>query len=205
MSALELSQHPLSEDSYFSGIIDRLSLTSIRPRESHLRALAHSIISQQLSIKAADTIITRTALVVDLSDPKAILDADSVDLRNQGISRPKLRYLRALADHHQSNPDLWKNPEHLSDDQLLSELTSITGVGLWTAQLFLMFQLQRPDIFPARDLILQRAVGRWFALPNRGRARERAAESIAQRWAPHRSLASRLLWKWESQSDNSEL
>ena len=205
MSVLDLSTHPLREDDYLAGIIDSLSLAPIQAQDSHLRALAFSIISQQLSIKAADTIIARIILVVDLSDPKAILNAGSDELRAQGISRPKIRYLKALADHHQSNPVLWRNPENLSDEQLLTELTSITGVGLWTAQLFLMFQLQRPDIFPARDLILQRAIGRWVALPDRGRARERAVENVAKSWAPHRSLASRILWKWESQSDNSEL
>ena len=204
MSILDLSTHPLKEDSHLAGIIDSLSLAPLQPQESHLRALAHSIISQQLSVKAADTIIARITLVVDLSDLNAILNADSEELRAQGVSRPKIRYLKALAHHHQTNPKLWKNPDSLSDESLLQELTSITGVGLWTAQLFLMFQLQRPDIFPARDLILQRAVARWFTLPTRGKARERTAEEVAQRWAPYRSLASRLLWKWECQTNNRE-
>ena len=196
---LDLSIHPLRQDHYFAGIIDTISLTPIQPQESHLRALANSIIGQQLSVKAADTIIARTNLVLDLSDPTAILQADSDELRAQGISRPKLRYLRALAEHHQREAALWSSPEQLTDEQLLAELTSITGVGLWTAQMFLIFQLQRPDIFPARDLILQRALNRFFTLPDGNRAREHTAESFAQRWAPHRSLASRLLWKWESQ------
>ena len=185
--------------------MDTLSLAPIQPQESHFRALAHSIISQQLSVKAADTIIARTNLVLDLSDPTAILEADTDELRAQGMSRPKLRYLRALAEHHLRETALWSNPEQLTDEQLLTELTSITGVGLWTAQMFLMLQLQRPDIFPARDLILQRAINRFFTLPDGNRARERAAEGFARRWAPHRSLASRLLWKWESQVSNRQL
>lgn len=201
MTLLNLSAHPLSQDPILGKLAQSIELTELQPNPSHLFALCNSIISQQLSVKASNTIINRVNEVVDLSAPQQILDCESDQLRAQGVSRPKLRYLRAVARHQLDNEQLWRCPEALPDSELLAELTSITGVGLWTAQLFLLFQLKRPNLFPARDLILQRAVGRLTKLPDHGRARERITERFAERWSPHRSVASRLLWKWESQRD----
>lgn len=159
-------------------------------------ALVDAIASQQLSVKAAATIIGRVAALGGGSGrpgPAQILAAGEDTLRACGLSGAKTRYLRDLATRW---TDGTLRPEHLAelpDEAFIAELTQAKGVGRWTAEMLLIFSLDRPDVLPVDDLGLRNAVQRAYGLPARpGRAE---LERVAEPWRPFRSVATRYLWR----------
>jgi DNA-3-methyladenine glycosylase II len=166
-----------------------------RQGHDHYTTLVRSITGQQLSVKAASTIYGR---VVDLfgghaPTPRQILDADPEALRAAGLSRAKVAYLRSLAEHVLDGSLELERFGELGDDEVMRELVAIKGVGEWTAHMFLMFQLGRPDVLPVGDLGIRRAVERLYGLDAIPGPAE--VERIAEPWRPWRSLASRYLWE----------
>ena len=124
--------------------------------------------------------------------PQQILATDPDDLRSLGLSRAKASYLvrsPARAVRRTRAGAL----ESLDDATIIAELTAVKGLGEWTAHMFLMFQLDRPDVLPVGDLGIRRAVERWWGLPEMPRARR--AAPLAEPWRPYRTLASRYLWQ----------
>lgn len=163
-------------------------------------ALLESIMSQQLSVKAADTIHRR---FLDLfpgrfPDPKLLSKMTDEHLRTAGVSRQKAGYVRNVAafalKHDLSHAALKK----LSDDELIALLTQIKGVGRWTVEMLLMFPLNRPDVFPADDLGIQNAMKKLYNLRGKGRALHKRMFAIADAWRPNRTLACKYLWRWRS-------
>jgi DNA-3-methyladenine glycosylase II len=157
-------------------------------------ALLRSIVGQQLSTKAAASIYGR---LIDIfgghaPTPKQLLKADPEEIRSAGLSRPKVAYLRDLAQHVEDGGlELDRLPE-LPDEEVTEQLTAIKGLGPWTADMFLMFHLRRPDILPVGDLGIRRAVQveyRMRKLPDAKRL-----EKVARPWRPHRTLACLFLW-----------
>jgi DNA-3-methyladenine glycosylase II len=157
-------------------------------------ALLRSIVGQQLSTRAASTIYGR---LIDIfgghaPTPKQLLAADPEEIRSAGLSRPKVAYLRDLAQHVEDGTlELDRLPE-LPDDEVTAQLTAIKGLGPWTADMFLMFHLRRPDILPVGDLGIRRAVQveyRMRKLPDAKRL-----EKVAHPWRPYRTLACLFLW-----------
>ena len=164
-----------------------------RPLEPY-GALIRSIVGQQLSTKAARTIYER---LTDLfggktPSPAELLAADPEDVRSAGLSRPKVSYLRSLAQHVESGELELARLSELPDEEVSAQLTAVKGLGQWTADMFLIFHLGRPDVLPVGDLGVRRAVERAYELPELPDA-ERLTE-IAEPWRPHRSLASLYLW-----------
>ena len=157
-------------------------------------ALLRSIVGQQLSTKAAASIYGR---LIDIfgghaPTPKQLLKADPEQIRSAGLSRPKVAYLRDLARHVEDGTlELARLPD-LPDEEVTAQLTAIKGLGPWTADMFLMFHLRRPDILPVGDLGIRRAVQveyRMRKLPDAKRL-----EKFAKPWRPHRTLACLFLW-----------
>ncbi len=164
-------------------------------KDDHYGALLRSIINQQLSVSAARAIYTR---LLDRYDqrptPERILADDPLELQAAvGLSRAKIGFLRSLAEHILSGELELDRMEELSDEQVMAELVAVKGIGEWTAHMFLMFHLERPDVLAVGDLGVRRAIERAYGLqelPDR-----ETMERLAERWRPHRTLACRYLWR----------
>jgi DNA-3-methyladenine glycosylase II len=176
------------------GPLDVEARTRGRPADAY-GALLRAIVGQQLSVKAARSIYGR---LMDLFDgktptPEQLLAADPEALRTAGLSRGKVAYLRSLAEHVLSGELEIDRLDELSDDEVVSELTAVKGLGRWTADMFLIFHLGRPDVLPVGDLGVRRAVERLYGLETLPTAEE--LEALGERWRPFRSLASLYLWE----------
>lgn len=168
------------------------------PRPDPYRDLLQSIISQQLSVQAADTIYAR---FLDLfprrqPSPSRLLAWSDEALRSAGVSRQKAGYLRNVARFARTGGLQYARLRAASDDEVVARLTSIKGVGRWTAEMLLMFTLGRPDVFPADDVGIQAAMIRLYGLRSRGRVLRARLEQIAGRWRPYRTTVCRALWQW---------
>lgn len=176
------------------GPLDLESRTRGRPADAY-GALLRSIVGQQLSTKAARSIYLR---VVDLfggetPSPQQLLDAEPDALRAAGLSGAKVRYVRSLAEHVLSGELELERLPSLGDEEVAREVTAVKGLGQWTADMFLIFHLGRPDVLPVGDLGVRRAVERAYGLEGLPSAEE--LEMLGERWRPHRSLASLYLWE----------
>jgi DNA-3-methyladenine glycosylase II len=164
--------------------------------DDHYGALVRAIVGQQLSTKAARTIYLRlTERYGGRTPTPAELIADDLDeLRAAaGLSRAKASYLRSLAEHVVSGELELERLDDMPDDEVAAELVAVKGLGQWTADMFLMFHLQRPDVLPVGDLGIRRAVERAYELP--GLPAPAELIEIAEPWRPHRTLACRYLWR----------
>jgi DNA-3-methyladenine glycosylase II len=165
-------------------------------REDHYGALVRSIVGQQLSVLAARAIYGRLTARFGgrPPTPAEILADDPQELRAAaGLSRAKVGYLRSLAEHVISGELELELLDALADEQVVAELVAVKGLGTWTAQMFLMFHLERPDVLPTGDLGIRRAIERAYgldALPDAA-----TIERIAEPWRPYRTLACRYLWR----------
>ena len=165
-------------------------------RDDHYGALVRAIVGQQLSVHAARAIYGRlTARFGDRTPtPAQILAEDPEELRAAaGLSRAKVGFLRSLAEHVISGELELERLGDLDDDAVVSELVAVKGLGMWTAQMFLMFHLERPDVLPVGDLGIRRAIERAYGLDALPQAP--AIERIGEPWRPHRTLACRYLWR----------
>jgi len=155
--------------------------------------LVGSIISQQLSVKVADVIEARVYNLLPKQQltPEAILSLDTEAVRACGVSYAKIRYMKSAAEASVSELVDFEALPQLPDDDVIAELIKIHGVGKWTAEMLLMFSLQRPDVFSVGDLGLRTAVSKLYGVE---RTDLPAIESIASQWSPYRSVASRYLW-----------
>ena len=162
-------------------------------RSDHFRALIHAIIAQQLSTKAAATIEARFAAIFDGSPtPAAIARVSDEQLRSVGLSPQKLRYVRDLCVHLLDGSLDLDSLEHLTDEDVVAALTSVKGIGRWTAEMFLMFRLHRPDVLPVGDLGIVKAVKQAYRL--RSRPTPARLTKIGEMWRPYRSVACWYLW-----------
>ena len=166
------------------------------PRLPPFMALAEAIASQQLSVKAADTIFGRFCALFgpdNVPDPARLLRLEDDVIRASGFSRSKVTFLRDLAVRvTESRLELDRLGE-LDDERVLEQLTAVKGIGTWTAEIYLMFRLQRPDIFPVDDLGLVKAAQRLYGL--RQRPTRMKLLKMAEAWRPYRSVAAWYLWR----------
>jgi DNA-3-methyladenine glycosylase II len=188
-------------DPVLRGAIDRVGLEAIgdaragRP-DDHYGALVRSIVGQQLSTKAAGAIYTRLTERFGgrAPTPEQVLADDADELRAAaGLSRAKVGFLRSLAEHVLDGSLELERLDELSDEDVIKELIAVKGLGVWTAHMFLMFHLQRPDVLAVGDLGIRRAVMVLYGLPELPAPAE--LEEIAEPWRPHRTLACRFLWR----------
>jgi DNA-3-methyladenine glycosylase II len=149
----------------------------------------HTICAQQLSVAAADSVWNRLC-AAGAPDPEVLRALDEDELRACGLSRPKARYARALAGAGIDYDELANLPE----DEAIAALTAVKGIGVWTAEIYLMFSIGRADVFAPGDLALQESTRILFGLPER--PAEKALRLQAEAWSPWRGVAARLLWAY---------
>ena len=171
-------------------------LMADRQRRDHLTALAGSIVSQQLSTKAAATIFGRFQALFTPHAPlsaQAVLAFDDQTLRGVGLSGQKVRYLRDLCERIVDGRLVLDEIESLDDEAVIARLTEVKGFGRWTAEMFLMFRLHRPDVLPVGDLGIVNAVQRLYRL--RAKPDAKKLLKLGEAWRPYRSVASWYLWQ----------
>ncbi len=192
-----------ASDPVMAELMDRVGPMSVaerrrrrgqRPDDAY-GALLRAVVGQQLSTKAARTIYGR---VVDLfgeddPSPQALLDADEAALRGAGLSGRKVEYLRDLAAHVLSGELELDRLDELSDEEVMEEVTAVRGLGLWTAEMFLMFHLSRKDVISGGDLGIRKAVMLAYGLGEMPTPDEVVERS--ETWRPHRTLACIYLWE----------
>jgi 3-methyladenine DNA glycosylase/8-oxoguanine DNA glycosylase len=186
-------------DPVLAEVIDRVGPCRLEARRegTHFDALVRSIVYQQLSGKAASTILGRVhALYGDRSPtPAELLATSDETLRAAGLSRQKLSYLKDLATKVESGevPLAAETIDHLGDDEIIEKLVRVKGIGRWTVHMFLIFRLGRPDVLPELDLGIQNAIRRAYRL--RKQPRPKDVQRIGKSWTPHASVASWYLWR----------
>jgi DNA-3-methyladenine glycosylase II len=158
--------------------------------------LLHSIVSQQLSTKVADIIWQR---FLDLfpdqyPDERELLMMEDITLRNIGLSRAKLGYMKNVADFSLTDGMLFDKLDPMTDEEIIKYLTQIKGVGKWTVQMILMFPMDRPNVFPVDDLGIQTKMKKYYELDLEKAALKRKLVEIAEIWSPYKTMASKLLW-----------
>lgn len=159
---------------------------------NYFEALVSSIVSQQISVKAADSIFRRLRMDTAL-DPAKIAIMNDDQTRRIGLSGQKANYLRNLASHFLEAPDVYDQLEDYDDDEVIAKLTAVKGIGVWTAQMFLIFTLGRPDVFAPGDRGLQMAIEIIYGL--KAKPTEGESLAIAAKWTPYRSTACLHLWQ----------
>jgi DNA-3-methyladenine glycosylase II len=193
--------HLRSADPVLAGVIDAVgALPDAREgrpeRHDHYGALVRSIVGQQLSVFAARAIYGRLIARFGGRPPTApqILAEDPEELRAAaGLSRAKVGFLLSLAEHVLSGELELDRLDELDDEQVTAELVAVKGLGPWTADMFLMFHLERPDVLPVGDLGVRRAIERAYGLDELPAPEE--ITRIAEPWRPYRTLACRYLWR----------
>lgn len=184
----------LSEgDARMAELIARYPGLSLRSRGDAFGTLARSIVGQQISVKAADAVWARFAATLPEVAPAVVLAAGQAGLSGCGLSRRKVEYLIDLASHFangQIDPASWSQR---TDEEIIGELCAVRGIGRWTAEMLLIFNLMRPDVFPVDDIGLQRAVFQHFLAGER--LPPKALSRFGARWAPWRTVATWYLWR----------
>ena len=186
--------HLKKSDPVLAEIIERVGAYRMNYDEPAFASLAEAIVYQQLHGKAAATIFRR---VTDLAGlplmPEGILKLTEAQLRGAGLSKQKLSYLRDLAEKTRSGEVEFARFPELSDEEVIAQLTQIKGIGRWTADMFLMFSLRRPNVLPTGDLGIQMAIRKHYR--RRKLPKPAQMEKIAKVWEPYRSVACWYLWR----------
>jgi DNA-3-methyladenine glycosylase II len=180
-------------DPRLSAVRGRAGAVPLRLSAPGFESLASIIVSQQVSRASADAIFGRLTGLLDPLTPQAVLGAGEAVFRQAGLSRPKQRGLLAAAQAVAAGLDL----HHLCSldaGEAIAALTAVPGIGPWTAECYLLFSAGHPDVFPARDVALQSAVGHAFGIAPR--PPEKMLIRMAESWAPWRGVASRLFWAY---------
>jgi DNA-3-methyladenine glycosylase II len=167
----------------------------LRAEGTHFHALARAIVFQQLSGKAAGTIFGRLNALYPggAATPEGIMATSDEALRAVGLSRQKIGYVRDLSQKVLSGALPLDTVESMEDDELIDHLVQVKGIGRWTAQMFLMFRLGRPDVLPELDLGIQNAIQRAYRM--RKRPTPKQVKKIGAKWSPHSSVACWYLWR----------
>jgi DNA-3-methyladenine glycosylase II len=181
-------------DPRWGALIDRVGPCALRPRKDRFGTLVRAIIGQQISSKAAASIEARLkALAGDTHTPQGLLDAGETGLRSVGLSGVKARYTLNLAEAVHSGGVPLHRFHRWDDEKVVASLTTIKGIGVWTAEMFLIFSLGRPDVFPVGDLGVRAALRNRFGLPEL--PRPDLCRALAEPWRPFRTAASWYLWR----------
>jgi DNA-3-methyladenine glycosylase II len=183
----------MKKDRVLKRLIPQFKDATLQTRGNAFVTLARSIVGQQISVKAAQTVWDRFALLAPQMTPKRVLKLKVDDMRAAGLSARKVEYLVDLAVHfdtHQLRVNHWTD---LPDEDIITELTAVRGIGRWTAEMFLIFHLTRPNVLPLDDVGLINGISRnYFS----GEAVSRSdAREVAAAWAPYCSVATWYIWR----------
>ncbi len=195
-----LKQHAAEElakrDPILAPLIARAGLCDIMPHHDYYQALVTEIISQQLSTKAAASIRNKFVALFGgvFPSPEVILTKNVEDLRAVGLSRAKATYVRDIAEHVLGGRLNFDDLDELSDAEVIAKLTDVKGVGVWTAHMFLMFCMGRPDVLPVGDLGIRNGMRKLYGLSNLPTPEEMEAIATRNNWHPYASIASWYVW-----------
>jgi len=193
----QAADHLKAHDPLLGQVIREVGLCTIEPHTNYYQELVDSIISQQLSIKAAASILKRFRQLFDnqLPTPAQILTKDVDELRAVGLSRAKALYVQDLARHILDGTVRIEQLPNLSNEEVIAELTAVKGIGEWTAHMFLMFSLGRLDILATGDLGVRNGVKKVYNLPDTPTPIEVREVSLKNHWAPYESIACWYMWQ----------
>jgi len=174
----------------------------MRQNRDVYQSLVRSIISQQLSVKAAKTIHDRLLDLFPDRDARADLLVKTTPgrLRNVGLSAQKIKYLKGIAATAQSGELDYSYLAKKGDEELVEALTRLHGVGRWTVEMLMMFTFDRKDVFPVADVGIQNAMRSLYRIRVEGKSLHQRMTRIAESWKPYRTVACRYLWAWKSQN-----
>jgi len=192
----EAEQYLRGADSRIAGIMERAGPCELMPNEDGFSSLSNSIIGQQLSNHVANIIRNRFRKLFenDKPVPELLLNLDDSVLRKVGLSFQKIKYLRGLAQWVKSGELDFSALLKMDDEIAIQQLVQVKGIGRWTAEMYLMFSLNRQDLLPLGDAALEAALKRLYELPEEGW--EKPAISIAEKWRPWRSVACWYLYRY---------
>jgi len=188
--------HLSKADPVLAQIIAEVGALGIQPRRERFQALARTIIFQQLAGAAANAIYGRFVGLfpgVEFPSPEQVMAKTDSELRSVGLSEKKALYIKDLAAHVRDGKLNFHRFHRMTDEEIIADLTRVKGIGKWTAEIFLMFNLGRPDVMPADDLGVQNAVMRHYRMRQRP-SRKRLLKH-AERWRPYRTAAAWYLWR----------
>jgi DNA-3-methyladenine glycosylase II len=186
--------HLKKSDPVLASIIQQVGPCRIGFNDPTFHTLAESILYQQLNGRAAATIFKRfTDAAGDPLTPEGILKLTDAEMRAVGLSRQKTSYLRDLSEKTAAGLMEFERMPNLPEEEVIAHLTQVKGVGVWTAHMFLMFSLRRPDILPTGDYGIQAAIKKYYK--KRKWPKPAVMEKIAKPWAPYRSVACWYLWR----------
>lgn len=189
------SEKFLLKDKYIKPLIKKWGHCTIKksPKSEYFKDLLEAITNQQLSGKAASTIFGRVRdLCGGKISPEAILNLTEDQLRSAGLSFAKIGYLKDLAEKTKRGELTIQLLDKLPDDEVITKLVAVKGIGRWTAEMFLMFSLARPDVFPVDDLGIRKGFEK---ITGRKFDKEKSAKFALKYWSPHRTVASWYLWR----------
>tara|TARA_B100000900_G_scaffold391016_2_gene385231 strand:+ start:1969 stop:2592 length:624 start_codon:yes stop_codon:yes gene_type:complete len=182
----------LKHDDILGSYVKSISAPSYYVEEDYFSSLCKYIIYQQLSIQSASKTYARFLLLFDELNPVSLLNTNEEKLKETGLSFRKIEFLRELSKSFINN-DHFQNLFKNTDDQIIQILTSIKGIGSWTAEMFLIFTMLRIDVFSSKDIGLLNALKKVYNLKSRPSFAD--AELLSKRWIPYRTIASLYLWK----------
>ena len=186
----------LKRDRNMQVLIEKFGRPNFKIGQDYFQSLFRSIVFQQLSGEAAQTIYKRLVkLIPETSNlcPNEVLKIEKNDMSKAGLSSQKINYVRNLADYFENNSFKKKDVERMTDEEISRELTQIKGIGQWTVDMFLMFTLNRADILPYGDLGIQKGIMRILNKKNLPSKKEMG--NCSKKWVPYRTIACWYLWR----------
>ena len=186
----------LKRDKNMQVLIEKFGSPNFKIGQDYFQSLLRSIVFQQLSGKAAQTIYERFVSLIPATSnlcPNEVLKLDKDDMRKAGLSFQKINYVRNLADYFENNSFNKKNVDRMTDEEISKELIQIKGIGQWTVDMFLMFTLNRADILPYGDLGIQKGIMKILKMKKIPSNKE--MENCSKKWRPYRTIACWYLWR----------
>ena len=196
LSIKKAVKYLMKSDPELIPLLDAFKIQDLQPETDYFKSLTRSIVYQQLSGKAAKTILDRFILLYkdkSYPTPVDVINIDHEKLRSVGLSNSKAQYIKNIAHAFLDNPDTYDSLEKMDDQDIIDTLITIKGVGPWTAQMFLMFTLNRPDVFPVTDLGVQKGFKHYYKLSEMPIPGQMLKKS--EQWAPYRTVVSLYFWR----------
>lgn len=192
----EIVEFLSARDPVIAKLIESVGSCRYSPGGDYFSSLVESMVYQQVTGKAAEAIYGRLVNAAGEITPEALSSTTDSDMRNAGLSRQKISYIRDLSEKSLSGEINLDELGGLNDPDIISALTSVRGIGLWTAQMFLIFTLGRMNVLPLGDLGIRRAIERRYSI--RGKLTDAKIEKIGKLWSPYRTIAVIYLWEAEN-------
>ncbi len=185
--------HLMKKDRVMRRLVPKFIGASIETRGEPFVTLARSVVGQQISVKAAQSVWDRFSALMKTVNPRAVSKLTVEDMRAAGLSGRKVEYIKDLADYFQTGKVSVKQWDAMEDEAIIAELIAIRGIGRWTAEMFLMFYLRRPDVLPLDDVGLLNGISKlYFSGEPVSRSEVR---DLARAWEPYRSVATWYIWR----------